>query len=141
MIENSISLTEINTLYSKIVNLISSKKTVVAQTLNTAMIFLYWEIGEVICNDILKNSRADYGKTVVNEVSDKLKQNYGKGFNRASIFRMIQFYQEFPDREIVATLSRQLTWSHFVEILPIENQLKRDFYAAMSKNENWAEIL
>ena len=40
---------------------------------------------------------------------------------------MIKFYQEFPDFEKVATLSQQLTWSHFVEILPIQDELKRDF--------------
>lgn len=138
MIEKSIKFKEVDNLYFKIINLISSKKTVVAQTLNNAMIFLYWEIGETIHNDILKNSRADYGKAIINEVSDKLKQKYGKGFDRTSIFRMIKFYQEFPDREIVATLSQQLTWSHFVEILPIEDNLKREFYASMCKNENWS---
>ena len=48
-----------------------------------------------------------------------------------------KFYQEFPDREKVATLSQQLTWSHFVELLPIVDELKRDFYTAMCKREGW----
>ena len=63
--------------------------------------------------------------TAVKHQSERLTQGYGKGFNRTSVFRMIKFYQEFPDREKVATLSQQLTWSHFVELLPIgvENQL------------------
>ena len=51
---------------------------------------------------------------------------------------MIKFYQEFPDFEKVATLSQQLTWSHFVEILPIQDELKRDFYAAMCMQKNWS---
>ena len=51
---------------------------------------------------------------------------------------MIKFYQEFPIREKVATLSQQLTWSHFVELLPIEDDLKREFYAAMCKSEGWS---
>ena len=51
---------------------------------------------------------------------------------------MVKFYQEFPEYEKVATLSQQLTWSHFVELLPIEDELKRDFYATMCKNENWS---
>ena len=70
-------------------------------------------------------------------MSRKLTLEYGRGFNRTSVFRMIKFYQEFPDREKVATLSQQLTWSHFVELLPIEDALKRDFYAAMCKAEGW----
>ena len=129
---------ESNELYSKIVSLIKSRKIAISQALNSAMIFLYWEIGEAICLDVLDRTKADYGKSIVDEVSRKLTQEYGKGFNRAAVFRMIQFYQEFPDREKVATLSQQLTWSHFVELLPIEDDLKRDFYAAMCKNEGWS---
>jgi hypothetical protein len=128
---------ESHDLYSKIVSLITSRKTAVSQALNAAMIFLYWEIGETICLDVLNHTKADYGRGIIDEVSEKLTQEYGKGFNRTSVFRMIKFYQEFPDREKVATLSQQLTWSHFVELLPIEDELKRDFYAAMCKNEGW----
>lgn len=51
---------------------------------------------------------------------------------------MVQFYQLFPEYEKVATLSQQLTWSHFVELLPMEDDLKRDFYATMCKNEKWS---
>ena len=77
-------------------------------------------------------------KKVVAEVSKRLEQEYGSGFDKTSISRMIKFYQEFPDFEKVATLSQQLTWSHFVEILPINDELKRDFYAAMCMQENWS---
>ena len=86
----------------------------------------------------MQNHKAEYGKSVINEVAKQLSQDYGKGFDRTAIFRMVQFYQEFPDKEKVATLSQQLTWSHFVELLPIEDELKRDFYAVMCKNENWS---
>lgn len=124
-------------LYSKIVHLITTRKRIASQAVNAAMLFLYWEIGETICRDLLNETKAEYGKRIVNEVSQKLSMEYGKGFIRASVFRMIQFYQEFPDREKVATLSRQLSWSHFVELLSIEDELKRDFYAAMCRNEGW----
>ena len=125
-------------IYAKIVKLISSRKTALTYAVNTAMIFLYWEIGETICVDVLNQTKAEYGKKIVEEVSDRLAIDYGKGFNRTSVFRMIKFYREFPEKEKVATLSQQLTWSHFIEILPIEDDLKRDFYAAMCKCENWS---
>lgn len=128
---------ESNALYSKIVRLITSRRKTVSRAMNSAMIFLFWEIGETICVDVLNNTKADYGKKVVAEVARQLTQEYGRGFNRTAVFRMIQFYQEFPDREKVATLSQQLTWSHFVELLPIEDDMKRDFYAVMCKNEGW----
>ena len=114
-------------LYSKISNLITAKKYTVSRAVNSAIIFLYWEIGETICKDILQNHKAEYGKNIINEVAKQLSQNYGKGFDRTAIFRMVQFYQEFPDKEKVATLSQQLTWSHCVVLLPIEDELKRDF--------------
>lgn len=129
---------EVEELYTKIVDLISSRKKTVSHALNMAMVSLYWEIGETICQDVLNSKKADYGKNIVDEVANKLTQDYGKGFNRTSVFRMVKFYQEFPSREKVATLSQQLTWSHFVELLPIEDELKRDFYAAMCKNEGWS---
>ncbi len=124
-------------LYSKIAFLITTRKTAAFHAVNTSMVCLYWEIGEMICCDVLNHAKADYGKRVINEVSDKLVREYGKGFNRASVFRMVQFYRSFPNKEIVATMSRQLTWSHFVELLTVEDDLKRNFYAAMCKNEGW----
>ncbi len=102
------------------------------------MLNLYWKIGQCLTEEILSNEKAEYGKRLVTEISTRLSSEYGKGFNRASLFRMIQFYQEFKDFEKVATLSQQLTWSHFVELLPIEDEVKRDFYATVCRNENWS---
>lgn len=62
---------ESNGLYAKIVSLIASRKTAVSQALNTAMIFLYWEIGETICLEVLNQTKADYGRGIVDEVSKK----------------------------------------------------------------------
>jgi len=62
---------------------------------------------------------------------------FGRGFTYTAIIRMVQFYEFFPDEQIVATLSTQLGWSHFVEILPIKTQLAREFYAEMCRVERW----
>lgn len=137
MAETAMQYQESGRIYTKISNLIAARKVELSHAVNTAMIFLYWEIGETICLDVLNSTKADYGNRVVEEVSKRLMQEYGKGFNRSSVFRMIKFYQLFPDKRKVATLSQQLTWSHFVELLPIEDELKRDFYAGMCKSENW----
>ena len=88
--------------------------------------------------EILKNEKAEYGKLVITTLSKNLSQRYGNGYSRAALFRMIQFYDSFSDTEKVATLSRQLTWSHFIEIIPIEDELKRDFYATLCMKENWS---
>lgn len=125
-------------IYGEINNLITDKKNVVKKAVNDTMLNLYWNIGQCLTEEILANEKAEYGKRLVAEISARLTSEYGKGFNRAALFRMIQFYQEFKDYEKVATLSQQLTWSHFVELLPIEDEIKRDFYATMCRNENWS---
>lgn len=71
-------------------------------------------------------------------LSQSLTQKYGKGYSRAALFRMIQLYDDFDNQEKVATLSQQLTWSHFLEIIPIEDELKREFYATMCWKEKWS---
>lgn len=64
--------------------------------------------------------------------------SYGKGYSRPNLFRMIRFAKSFPNREIVSTLSRQLSWSHFVLICAIDDNLKRDFYAEMCRVQRWS---
>lgn len=127
-----------NHVYNDINDLIRQKKYDVKNAVNDAMISLYWGIGKKLAEEITGVNKPEYGKKVVLEISNRLSVDYGEGFNRSAISRMINFYQEFPDYEKVATLSQQLTWSHFVEILPIKDELKREFYAAMCKNENWS---
>lgn len=124
--------------YDDINDLIKRKKRDVKNAVNDAMISLYWGIGKKLADEITGVKKPEYGKQVVIEISKRLSEDYGTGFNRSAISRMINFYQEFPDYEKVATLSQQLTWSHFIEILPIKDELKRDFYATMCKNENWS---
>ncbi|HZG41984.1 MAG TPA: YhcG family protein, partial [Longimicrobium sp.] len=63
---------------------------------------------------------------------------YGKGFTRDNLLRMVQFAEIFPDRAIVGTVSRQLGWSHFVELLPLKQPLEREFYARMCAQERWS---
>ena len=95
----------------------------------------YWKKVE---KEITGVNKPEYGKRVVIEISKRLPVDYGTGFDKSAISRMINFYQEFPNYEKVAALSQQMTWSHFIELLPIKDELKREFYAAMCKNENWS---
>jgi predicted nuclease of restriction endonuclease-like (RecB) superfamily len=67
-----------------------------------------------------------------------LSGEYGRGFGRRSLFRMIQFAESFPDERIVSALSAQLGWSHFVELIALDDSLKRDFYAEMCRVEQWS---
>ena len=111
----------------------------VAATANYALTMMYWHLGERINREILDNRRAEYGKQIVATVARQLQEEFGrKGFDEKSIRRMMQFAQEFSDEQIVATVSRQLSWSHFVEILPLKDDLQREFYLTFAASERWS---
>jgi predicted nuclease of restriction endonuclease-like (RecB) superfamily len=118
--------------------LIDEARDLTARAVNSALVLLYWGIGSRIRRDILKEKRAEYGKQILGTLSQELSKHYGKGYTYDNLTRMVKLAEVYPDHEIVATLSRQLGWSHFVEILPIEDQLKRDFYAEMCRVERWS---
>ena len=110
----------------------------VAATANYAQTMMYWHIGERINREVLGNQRAEYGKQIVSAVSTQLQAEYGKkGFEPRSIWRMMQFAQEFPDEQIVATVSTQLSWSHVIEILPLKDNIQREFYLTLAASEKW----
>ena len=109
--------------------LILSARQTVARGVNAALVALYWSIGQRIRRDILKEKRAEYGDEIVVTLSRQLALEFGRGFTEKNVRRMVQFAEVFPDEQIVATLSRQLGWSHFVELIPLNKHLQRDFYA------------
>jgi hypothetical protein len=125
-------------LFSDIERLIEESRHNVAQTVNSTLTILYWKIGSRINNNILQNKRADYGKQIVAMLSRQLTENFGSGFTEKGIRRMMQFADVFPDEQIVALATRQLSWSHFVELIPLKQTLQREFYAEMCRIEKWS---
>ncbi|MEA3324659.1 MAG: PDDEXK nuclease domain-containing protein [Euryarchaeota archaeon] len=118
--------------------LIESAKSRFAQTANAALVTLYWNIGNRIKTDILGNERAQYGKEIVSALSRQLTTEYGAGFSDKTLRHMIRFAEVYPDEQIVSALQRQLSWTHFKEIIYIDDQLKRGFYAEMCRVERWS---
>ena len=118
--------------------MIETAKHKVFETANFQTVYLFWHIGQELKDNILNGQKAEYGKSIVKNMSKDLEFQYGRSYEKSSVFRMIQFYEEFPDFEKVATLSQQLTWSHFKELLPVNDELKREFYAVLCKNEGWS---
>jgi predicted nuclease of restriction endonuclease-like (RecB) superfamily len=110
----------------------------VARTVNAGMTLLYWRIGKRIQTEVLGNQRAEYGKEILATLSQELTAEFGKGFSYSALTRMLKFAENFPKASIVATLSRQLGWSHFKEIIPLNDDLARDFYAEMCRVERWS---
>lgn len=119
-------------------SLIDQAREKVAKQVNTELVILNWSIGERIRHELLQSKRAEYGKQVLTALASKLTAEYGRGFDKSALSRMVRFAELFPDRQIVATLSQKLGWSHFRELLPLEDELKRSFYAEMCFVESWS---
>jgi len=117
--------------------LIQSARQRIATVANSTTTMLYWHLGRRLLADSLQDERAPYGKRILATVSRELTLEFGQAFTLRSLYRAIQFYQGFSDQEIVSTLSAQLSWSHFIELLPIKAPLARDFYAEMCRIERW----
>ena len=122
----SISSTD---LFNELSHLIEQSKQQVAVQANSALTILFWQVGNRIHQDILQNKRAEYGKQIVPTVSAQLENKYGRNFTEKNVRRMIRFAEQFTDYQIVVTLSRQLSWSHFVELLPLKTIEAKLFYA------------
>jgi predicted nuclease of restriction endonuclease-like (RecB) superfamily len=118
--------------------MIDESRQAVAHTVNAALVWLYWNVGSRVRQDILKQKRAAYGEEIVPALSAELTAEFGRGFSRQNLFRMIRFAEVFPDEEIVSSLMRQLSWTHFIYIIAIEDPLQRDFYAEMCRVERWS---
>jgi len=118
--------------------LIEAAREQTARAVNSTLVVMYWQIGKRIRADVLQNERAEYGKEIISTLSKQLTEEYGRGFGRRNLEQMVRFAEVFPDQRIAQTLSAQLSWSHFVELIPIEDRLKRDFYAEMCRAERWS---
>lgn len=125
-------------IWTEIRALIINVRQNIAVAVNAELTLLYWQIGEKLTKEVLQNERAAYGKTVVKNIANQLTQEFGQGFSEKVLRHCVQFAVVLPDFEIVSTLSRQLSWSHFREIIYLPNDLQRQFYLKMSELERWS---
>lgn len=130
--------TDFKILFSDVSRLIESAHSRVAVSVNTIMVMLYWSVGKRLQKEILKDKRAEYGKQILSTLSKELSGKFGKGFSLPNLSRMIHLAEVFPAEKIISTLSKQLSWSHLVEIIPLKDKLQRDFYSEMCRVEQWS---
>ena len=126
---------EINSIFDSIKNLVINSRNKVYHTVNTEMLNLYWNIGKVIMEIQQGDERASYGDAVLDKLSQKLNNEFGKGFSKRNLERMRKFYIFFP---IATTVSSQLSWSHYLELIKIDDEQKRKFYLNECINSKWS---
>ncbi|MES2945937.1 MAG: PDDEXK nuclease domain-containing protein, partial [Pseudomonadota bacterium] len=126
-------------LHAELRVLINTSRQRLASAVNAELTRLYWAVGERLCTEVLGGeARAKYGDKLIARLGEQLAQEFGRGFEAKNLRRMLQFAQAFPDAEIVATLSRQLSWSHLVDLLPLKTHAARHFYAQQTITETWS---
>jgi predicted nuclease of restriction endonuclease-like (RecB) superfamily len=123
-------------LFERVSEIIDGRKSRAGAYANREITLMYWEIGQCINSVVLNNKRAEYGKRIVSELATQLVRKYGSNFEIRNLRRIMQFSEVFMDFEIVSELATQLSWSHFVELLPIQSDEARMYYArdAVARN-------
>jgi predicted nuclease of restriction endonuclease-like (RecB) superfamily len=123
-------------LFLEIAALIQQSRTNVERNVNAELTFLNWNIGKHM-QETLANTASHYGLAIVATLSQQLMIQFGKGYTKSALSRMLQFYINFPKLKIVATLSQLLSWSHFIELANVKNDLARTYYTELCKIEHW----
>ena len=118
--------------------LIDQARHSAAQAVNSALTLLYWQVGRRIRTEVLAGARAAYGAQIVSTVSRQLTLDYGRSFGEKNLRHMLRFAEVYSDEAVVSTLSRQLAWSHFLDLIYLKDPLQRDFYAEMCRIERWS---
>lgn len=127
-------------LFDNIVKIIEQARERVASVANSGITLMYWHIGKKINDEVLEGKRAEYGKQVVENVSVQLQKRYGtREFAVRNLRRMMQFAQLFPDLQIVSPAVTQLSWTHFILLFPLKDELQREFYITKAASERWSK--
>jgi predicted nuclease of restriction endonuclease-like (RecB) superfamily len=123
-------------LYASIKEIITNARSSVNRTINTAMVHSYWHIGRLIMeNEQQGAERAGYGEAIIENLSRKLTDEFGKGFTATNLKYMRQFYQVFPNSH---SLRDQLSWTHYRLLIRVEKPSAREWYMDEAVIENWS---
>jgi hypothetical protein len=123
-------------LYEQVAALILAARSRVRSTVNQEMVLTYWRIGQVIVEDEQGGeTRAEYGKALLEGVADRLTAEFGKGFDVRNLRYMRQFYLLFPNWN---ALRSNLSWTHYRLLLKVESEAARAWYMAEAESESWS---
>lgn len=125
-------------LYDGVTEIIDNSKKQVAVYVNAHSSITFWNVGKYIIEDLNYQTYSAYGQKILATLSQRLMARYGKGFTYSALTRMMKVARIYNDPEMFATLSQTLTWSHFLELITIEDDTKRLFYQQMGIAEHWS---
>ncbi|MDE5689113.1 MAG: PDDEXK nuclease domain-containing protein, partial [Duncaniella sp.] len=138
MKKGSLSDIEGSNLYDDVCAIIEDTRYRVAVFVNSEACRMNWSVGMRIKEDVLHNSRAEYGKQVVRHLAEKLVGKYGNGWGFKKLQHCLRAAYTFSEDEIDYAVRRQLSWTHLRSLMFVENELARRFYMEMSRLEKWS---
>jgi len=129
--------------YNRVAELLKEARKSVVQTINKTMVYTYFEIGRMIVEEEQNGKeRAEYGKQILKELSDRLISEFGKGFSVDNLENMRKFYSRYSISETVSRKSEipefQLGWSHYLKLVRIDDEAERNFYEIEAVQNNWS---
>lgn len=127
-------LVDIDSIYKDIRNKIIAARGKMLKHIDTTMIEVYWYVGKITYELSENSTKASYGKKIIDVLSSKLTVEFGSGFSPVSIRRMRKFYEAYP---IWSTVSTELSWAHFQELIRIDRKQEREFYENEAIKSNW----
>jgi len=127
-----------DTLLTELRELIARSRERLSATVNAELTLLYWNVGDRLHREVLGGQRAAYGDQFVERLGARLSQEFGRGFESRNLSRMMRFAQLFPRDEIYASLMRELSWTHFLQLLPLKSEEARRHYAQTAATERWS---
>lgn len=135
--KNEISIYQ--SVIADIKDIISSGQELAYTAANRAMVFTYWHIGKrIVEQEQNGNERAEYGKALMEVLSNELTREYGKSYSKRNLQYFRKFYLAFPDEQIVNTCVHNLNWSHFRALLRVSDETARLWYMYEAASENWS---
>ena len=135
--KNQLSKYEVldETFYKEVTNIITESRKSVYNFVNSELVITNWKIGKMIDEKQKSLPRAEYGEKLIKELSSQMTKDFGEGYSEKNLFRMRKFFRTF---QIVSTLSRELTWSHYTLLISVKNDDAREFYYKEAIKNSWS---
>lgn len=135
----NINIEQISTsIYNGISSIINDARQKIVVYVNSQANMMFWQIGKYIVDELKYETYSAYGDKILATVSQRLTEQYGKGYSYSALTRMMKVATIYNNEEMFATVSQTLSWGHFLELITIKNSTERLFYQQLSIAEHWS---
>lgn len=125
-------------LLNEVRGLIDATRERAAAVVNAELTLLYWKVGRLVRQEVLRGDRAEYGQQVIPFLAKQLTAEYGRSWSDKQLRHCMRAAEVFPDETMLSAVRRELSWTHLKTLIYIEDALKRDYYLELCRLERWS---